>query len=75
MALRSPIAVGIGQKALRVFAAFAGVALAADPVHGDGERFVRFWLIEPYDIAPVLKRLTISVHGSTSSSGTGDRPV
>ena len=28
--------------ALRIFAAFAGVALAADAVHRDGERFVRF---------------------------------
>ena len=27
--------------------------------------------MEPYDIAPVLKRLTISVQGSTSSNGTG----
>ena len=28
-------------------------------------------LIEPYDIAPVEKRLTIDSTGSTSSSGTG----
>ena len=28
-------------------------------------------LIEPNDIAPVAKRLTISLAGSTSSSGTG----
>jgi len=28
-------------------------------------------LIEPKDIAPVLKRLTISLAGSTSSSGIG----
>ena len=28
-------------------------------------------LIEPNDIAPVVKRFTISVAGSTSSSGTG----
>ena len=27
--------------------------------------------IEPKDIAPVAKRLTISATGSTSSSGTG----
>ena len=30
-------------------------------------------LIEPYDIAPVLKRLTIASTGSTSSIGTGVR--
>ena len=30
--------------------------------------------IEPYDIAPVLKRFTISLTGSTSSSGTGVTP-
>ena len=29
--------------------------------------------IDPYDMAPVLKRLTISEAGSTSSSGTGGR--
>ena len=29
--------------------------------------------IEPNDIAPVAKRLTISLAGSTSSSGTGLR--
>ena len=29
------------------------------------------WLIEPYDIAPVAKRLTIDSTGSTSSIGTG----
>ena len=38
--LESPL--GIGIVALRIFAAFAGVALAADAVHGDGQRFVRF---------------------------------
>ena len=31
------------------------------------------WLMEPYDIAPVLNRLTISETGSTSSIGTGGR--
>ena len=30
-------------------------------------------LIDPYDIAPVLKRLRIASIGSTSSSGTGGR--
>ena len=30
-------------------------------------------LIEPYDIAPVENRLTISLTGSTSSIGTGGR--
>src|SRR5581483_455025 len=35
--------VAIGQRlvAIRLFATFAGVRLAADPVHGDGERGVR----------------------------------
>src|SRR5437868_5742268 len=28
--------------ALGIFAAFAGIALAADPVHGDGQGFVGF---------------------------------
>ena len=36
------IAVRIALEALFVFAAFAGVRHAADPVHGDGQRFVRF---------------------------------
>ena len=31
------------------------------------------WLIEPYDIAPVAKRLTIDSTGSTSS--IGNRPA
>ena len=30
-------------------------------------------LIDPYDIAPVLKRLRIASAGSTSSIGTGGR--
>ena len=44
--LRVALFVGPGV-ALGVFAAFAGVGLAADAVHGDGERFVRFLEIEP----------------------------
>ncbi len=36
------IAVGVGLEALFVFPALAGVGLAADAVHGDGERLVRF---------------------------------
>ena len=32
-------------------------------------------LIEPKDMAPVEKRLTMSCAGSTSSSGTGVRPI
>jgi hypothetical protein len=31
--------------------------------------------IEPYDMAPVEKRFTISETGSTSSIGIGERPV
>src|SRR6185312_4157701 len=37
-----PVAVRILVIALFVFAAFAGVRLTADPVHGDGQRLVRF---------------------------------
>src|ERR1035441_10311405 len=36
------VAVRHRHVALRVFAAFTGVALAANAVHGDGERLVRF---------------------------------
>ncbi len=36
------IAVGVALEALFVFAALAGVGLAADAVHGDGQRLVRF---------------------------------
>ena len=35
------VAVGFQNVTRRILAAFAGVALAADAVHGDGERFVR----------------------------------
>ena len=35
------IAVGHRHVTFRIFAAFAGVALAPEPVHGDGQRFVR----------------------------------
>ena len=37
------IAVGVGNETLFIFAAFAGVRLSADPVHGDGQRFVSFF--------------------------------
>ncbi len=36
------VAVGIGLEARFVFAAFAGVGLSLDAIHGDGEGFVRF---------------------------------
>ena len=36
------IAVGVGHEARFVFAAFAGIGLAAHAVHGDGEGLVRF---------------------------------
>ena len=35
------VAVGVGHVAVRVLAALPGVGLAAQPVHGDGERLVR----------------------------------
>ena len=38
----APVAVGIALEALFVLAAFAGVGAAADPVHGDRQRLVRF---------------------------------
>ena len=50
--------------------------LAADAVHRDGQRLVRFlarW--SRSDMAPVAKRFTISLAGSTSSSGTGSSAV
>src|SRR5690606_2246941 len=36
------VAAGKGLETLGIFAPFAGVALAADAVHGHGQRFVRF---------------------------------
>ena len=42
IALRAQVAVGVGLEARFVFAAFAGVRLAADAVHGDRQRLVRF---------------------------------
>ena len=41
------IAVGVRDIARRVLAAFAGIRLGADPVHGDGERLVRFLADRP----------------------------
>ena len=37
------IAIGIALEALFVFPALAGIGLAADAVHGDGQRLVRFF--------------------------------
>src|SRR5271170_5009406 len=37
------VAVGVAHKPRRILAAFAGVALAADPVHRDREIFVRLF--------------------------------
>ena len=36
------VAVRVGDVPLRILAALAGVRLAADPVHRDGQRLVRF---------------------------------
>ena len=41
MALLRESPLGSGLVARRVLAALAGVALAADAVHGDGQRLVR----------------------------------
>ncbi len=75
MALRRQLAVGVRAVTSGVFTPFARVALAADAVHGDGQRSRGLrCVMEPSDIAPVTKRLTISLAGSTSSSGTGVAP-
>ena len=63
------VAVRVGREAARVLPALARVRLAAEAVHRDRERLVRLGEIEPSDIAPVAKRLTISLAGSTSSIG------
>ena len=75
MAERMRIAVRQRLETVGFFAAFAGIRLAADPVHGDGERGVRLAVIEPKLMAPVAKRLTMFSAGSTSSIGTGLRPA
>ena len=59
------------MEPLRVLAALAAVALAADAVHGDGEAFVRLGLSAPRLMPAVVNRRRISSMGSTSSSGTG----
>jgi hypothetical protein len=41
------IAVGVGDEASFVFPALAGVGSAADPVHGDGQRLMRFFGYRP----------------------------
>ncbi len=53
------VAVGAGDVAQRILAALAGVGLPADAVHGDRQRLVRLVQIDPSDMAPVAKRLTI----------------
>ena len=55
--LERPSAAG---GSVRLLAAFAGVRLAADGVHGERQRLVRLREIEPKDMAPVEKRFTIS---------------
>ena len=47
MALAPPVAVGVPLVARRILAALAGVRLAADPVHRNGERFVRLLADRP----------------------------
>ena len=71
MADRFAVAVGHRLEAFVVFAPFAGVALAADAVHGDGQRFVRLGGDRPKLIAPVQNRLTISLPARLRSSGIG----
>ena len=67
------IAVRQRLEAIAFLAAFAGVGLAADPVHRDRQRGVRLARDRAELIAPVAKRLTMSLAGSTWSSGTGLR--
>ena len=39
----APVTIAVFLVALFVFAAFAGVRLASDPVHGDSERLMRLF--------------------------------
>jgi hypothetical protein len=57
-------------EALGILTPFTGIRLAADTVHGDASVVCASVEMEPSDIAPVAKRLTISLADSTSSSGT-----
>src|SRR5262249_60556890 len=43
----APVAVGVGREAGRIFAALAGVAFAAQPVHRDRKVFMRFFADRP----------------------------
>ena len=65
------VAVRVGHEALGVLAALAGVRLPPIRFIAIARFSCASRLIEPSDIAPVLKRLTISAAGSTSSSGIG----
>ena len=66
MALRRLSPFSSGREPHRVLATLARVGLAAYAVHRDGQSLVRLLESEPSDIAPVVKRLTISRAGSTS---------
>jgi hypothetical protein len=60
---------------LGVLAALAGVAAPAERFIAMASVSCASGLIEPSDMAPVLKRFTISLTGSTSSTGTGVRSL
>jgi hypothetical protein len=66
------VAAGVPLVARRILAALAGVRLAADPVHRDGQRRAS-WLIDLYDIARRKPRDDV-VDGSTSSNAPARHP-
>ena len=74
MALRRRSPFGIAHEARFVFAAFAGVGLAADAVHGDGQRLVRFLARSSRTTSRRWRSASrFRCAGSTSSIGTGSR--
>ena len=69
------IAVGQPLEAIRLLAAFAGVGAPPMRFMAIARVVCASRLIEPKDMAPVAKRRTIALAGSTSSSGTGCGPT
>uniref|UniRef100_A0A2M4DAA1 Putative secreted protein n=1 Tax=Anopheles darlingi TaxID=43151 RepID=A0A2M4DAA1_ANODA len=60
---------------VRIFTSLAGVTLATDTVHRNGQRLMGFEReMLPKLMAPVAKRLTISLAGSTSDRSIFGRP-
>ena len=65
------VAVGLGNVACRIFAALAGIALAAEAVHRQASASCVSLLMEPVRNAPVLKRLNDLVHRVHFVDGNG----